>query len=78
MKEMCMVNVTGLYPAGGDNHWIRGFWYGHIEDGKMIVSILESDAYTEFSEDWMPDGFTRGVMVKAPIEAVRLTVLQPN
>jgi len=73
VKEACKMKVTGIYPAGGDEHWLSGFWYGHMEVGKMLISIAEHSAYTKFSEKWMPDGDTAGVIVRVPIKFVRLT-----
>jgi len=67
MKEPCLINVCGLYPNGGAYHSLEGFWYGHIVKGKMIVSISETSAYDRFSERWMPNDNTKGIVVSAPM-----------
>jgi len=72
MTRSCKVGVVGLYSSGGDHHWLEAEWLGEIKDDKMMVAIMEASAYQEFKEDWMPNGYSCGVILWVPIENIRM------
>ena len=65
------VQVCGKYINGGDQHWLEGEWLGVINDGTMTIAITQKSSYSEFFEEWIPDGEIQGRVLNVPIENIR-------